>query len=115
MSAVITVKVTCEGTPAKRCPLRAWKLIEADNVSHARRLLAEQGWTTGRATFDGKARHTDRCAWCSGNVKRPERPAAAMTAAELFGSNLPKRRKPVATGEGDTTVPPGDQVPPPAK
>ena len=96
MSAVVTVKVTCEGVPAKRCPLRAVKLVEADNVSHARRLLAEQGWTTARATFNGNARHTDRCAWCSGNVKRPAA-QSGMSARELLGDSLPPRKQPVST------------------
>jgi hypothetical protein len=97
MSAIVSVKILCNGRDGRPCPLQRVRIVEVESVSAARRHLAKSGWVVIQRQVDGHTRYGDRCSWCVGvpQAKDPSQPRVqpALSAAELLGDALPRRRR----------------------
>lgn len=99
MTAIVEVNIVCDGRGfQKPCPTREFLTFPTQSIKTARLMAAREGWRIYRMTEGTGTRAKDSCPKCSPYlVQRLVMPSddhrPAMTAAQLIGDDLKRRRR----------------------
>src|SRR5687767_14523577 len=99
MTAIVEINLVCNGRGrGTTCPTREFLVYPTQSIKSARNMAANKGWKVYRETVGTGTKTRDACPACSAIipgvvVRDVDRHQPAMSAAQMLGDALDRRKK----------------------